>query len=881
MVLHSLLIFVVILLVIYAVWTIRRYPQSKSFNLRSFLAEVSVSGYPLYRGFLQIFSGFFNALTKVPFGKRAVGEFERDSVAVLEKKSRDDLRKQRLRELRGFQDVEIDSNIPSTSSDPLFSPEKLNSLISNTGSFQYSNTNVDEGNLENIDDAEELTLGYYQDSFTEDFSYSHLETLELTLEQPSNTELDAEQDITTDDQLILEPNTYLDFESFVENVNAHADLLYDSDQSESEIFLDVPEDIPEKPTDSAGDEIPNSDDIACGDIESSGEHREGGGGNEANSNLLINANNNQNYQHLIDDYQYPAPSEVSSEEWLKVFNQFENDFNASILPLSDFSDPKDDDYLVRFAKENAEDILVEDVNPDVYKPLSPNFHFETSRVYKPGFNLSSKSTLESLPDDIAITSDIDTLKAALRSQAHLKNSNEHEIELLIRLITARNNASSYQVDIDEITSADVLRLVEDEIQYLQQRHVNSTLFYVELRDYVLLEKKYGLMEAGELVFAVARILQLEMVGMEYTLYRLWPNIWVIILRQQSVEQAATLATAMCASVADASHTFRYINKDIAVNIGLVALGGHKTAKSSMDAVKVAMLEAVLQKASRGCVKVDGQPFKHERILDAVQVEHVLRKLMLNNGIMVVYQPIIPFRSADYHIYEAKVDFAPHIHQHELPSNFLREIFESPLAFKVDRWVIETALKEFSVSDDQLNELSGSSIRLCIRISKACLTDPDFFQWYRQRLYRFAVPASAIVLMLREQDCVDGDGQIEPFIRKVRLFGSSFAISHFGSTENAAVIKNVEAAFVKLDYLLAHRASSDDVAKKEVERLLLLAAENTVATIVPVAHAALIPMLWEHGVAYLQASYICRASVRMDYEFKQMPALLPLENNEIS
>jgi EAL domain-containing protein (putative c-di-GMP-specific phosphodiesterase class I) len=210
---------------------------------------------------------------------------------------------------------------------------------------------------------------------------------------------------------------------------------------------------------------------------------------------------------------------------------------------------------------------------------------------------------------------------------------------------------------------------------------------------------------------------------------------------------------------------------------------------------------------------------------------------------------------------------------EIPEDFVANLFKSEIAAEVDRWVIGQALSSLT---EKLK--SNPETQLFINISAQSFADNAFLPWLQKALSKSKLPANALIFQFREIDAVRYLNQAAALCEEMKKAKGQVGISNFGLAINPLkTLERVKADFVKIDRLIVEKlantgqGNAPDQSKEEFQKIMGGVTGTGVDVIVPfVETAAIIPILWQQGVQYIQGHYINQPSFTMDYDFSEGP-----------
>ena len=170
---------------------------------------------------------------------------------------------------------------------------------------------------------------------------------------------------------------------------------------------------------------------------------------------------------------------------------------------------------------------------------------------------------------------------------------------------------------------------------------------------------------------------------------------------------------------------------------------------------------------------------------------------------------------------------------------------------IDRWVVNTALRELSKlrANGRVDLLDSCAINL----SGASLQDEEFLPVIRDAFARYEIPPRMICFEITETAAIDNLDKAEQFIRELKALGCHFSLDDFGvGMSSFSYLKHLPVDLLKIDGRFVK-----DMLDDQIDRAMVVAINNighlmgkkTIAEFVETE--ALLESLREIGVDYAQ------------------------------
>ena len=244
-------------------------------------------------------------------------------------------------------------------------------------------------------------------------------------------------------------------------------------------------------------------------------------------------------------------------------------------------------------------------------------------------------------------------------------------------------------------------------------------------------------------------------------------------------------------------------------------------------------------------------------------EHALDEALEELRFALLFQPIISLRGAAGEHYETLLRMRGATDTLELPDNFIEGLGVSASNAKLDRWILLEATKQLAA-----NRADSNDTRLIINLTANAVHDESLATWLGVALKAAGLPASSLILQLREIDVLNDMKAAKSFAAAIHQLGCRVSLCGFGRTPESQkdLIKNVGADIVQIDGNFT-RALHNSGDAEPLKALISDIGATGVKTIVPyVENASVLATLWQVGADFIQGHYLQAPSREMNYEF---------------
>lgn len=184
-----------------------------------------------------------------------------------------------------------------------------------------------------------------------------------------------------------------------------------------------------------------------------------------------------------------------------------------------------------------------------------------------------------------------------------------------------------------------------------------------------------------------------------------------------------------------------------------------------------------------------------------------------------------------------------------PGTFLPAAERYGLMPAVDRWVIRTALSNFT----RLHP-SGEALSTCaINLSGATVDDEDIADFILGCLDEYSVPAEAVCLEITETVAVRSLLKVSRVIQRLRAAGCRIALDDFGAGMSSfGYLKNLPVDVIKIDGSFIREVDEDPMSRTIVSAIVQIGHQRGLKVVAEwVDDEAIRDVLWTLGVDYGQ------------------------------
>ncbi|MFI5495666.1 putative bifunctional diguanylate cyclase/phosphodiesterase [Actinoplanes sp. NPDC051859] len=188
---------------------------------------------------------------------------------------------------------------------------------------------------------------------------------------------------------------------------------------------------------------------------------------------------------------------------------------------------------------------------------------------------------------------------------------------------------------------------------------------------------------------------------------------------------------------------------------------------------------------------------HDRVRERIELEGALRAALADDGLTVVYQPIVHLDSGRPTGAEALVRWTHPDRGPIPPMTFIPVAEEAGLIDTLGTWVRNEALRQLALW--RADGTVTGDFYLSINVSPRQLEDPQLPMVVARELQHHGVPASAVALEMTESVMADGGGLAARVLFELRELGVRLLVDDFGTGFSAlGYLRRFPVTGVKID-----------------------------------------------------------------------------------
>lgn len=398
------------------------------------------------------------------------------------------------------------------------------------------------------------------------------------------------------------------------------------------------------------------------------------------------------------------------------------------------------------------------------------------------------------------------------------------------------------------------------------------LIYMAVDHFRTIKANLGIADADVILRDLAQVLSEEndlakVLGDEESsdriLARLSDDIFALACPIANAEQAEAIAEGYRKHVEDHLFEVEGRTQQLTLSIGITLVS--ESSPNSKDMLGRAQTASEEVSKNNGNAVLLFRPKRENPLNDTEFAVTLIETALGKDDFKLLYQPIIGLRGQGEEHYEAFIRMMNEKGEEVSPYEFLPPSGPSEMASKIDKWVILQTIRQLSE-----HRAKGHDTRLFINITAETLQDKTFISWLNVALQAAKLPGDALIFQISENNAITYMKQAKDFAKNIQSLHCKLSVNQFGLALNPLnLLKHIEPEYIKLEGSFTKELQKDEAAREQTKLLLQQLQEMERMTIMPfVESAAILSVLWQVGVHYIQGYYLQAPSPRMDYDFSE-------------
>ncbi len=199
------------------------------------------------------------------------------------------------------------------------------------------------------------------------------------------------------------------------------------------------------------------------------------------------------------------------------------------------------------------------------------------------------------------------------------------------------------------------------------------------------------------------------------------------------------------------------------------------------------------------------PAMNARALERLALENTLRRALLNNELVLHYQPLIDLRTKSVAGVEALIRWQHPEKGLLSPAHFISVAEVSGLIVPIGQWVLLTACRQMRAWQKR----TGQKVSISVNLSARQFQQPDLVEKIQAALEETGIPPSSLELEITESNAMQNAENTIHLLRELKALGVSIAMDDFGTGYSSLnYLKRFPIDTLKLDKMFVQDIATD-------------------------------------------------------------------------
>lgn len=375
---------------------------------------------------------------------------------------------------------------------------------------------------------------------------------------------------------------------------------------------------------------------------------------------------------------------------------------------------------------------------------------------------------------------------------------------------------TWLADHDPLTGLPNRRVLERRLhaalQAPSQAHLHTTLMFIDVDQFKIVNDTCGHSAGDELLRQVAPVMQGQLVASDL-LTRVGGDEFGVLLAPRPLDVAAQVAEGLRQAVAGMGFVWGLRRFAPTISIGLVHLDGESwTPDSALSAADVACYVAKDTGRNRIETYHAGNEQMASRFGEMSWVQR-LQAALQGDKFRLYAQPIVALHGQGSPHVELLLRLDDEGGEPVAPGVFIPAAERFGLMPLLDRWVVDHALATIA----RRRRAGVPDTLHSINLSGSSFGQESFLLDVKAMIARHGVPPAQLCFEITETQAVENFTQAIRFITELRALGAAFALDDFGAGMSSfSYIKHLPVDYLKIDGMFVRDMTRNSVDRAIVE-----------------------------------------------------------------
>jgi diguanylate cyclase (GGDEF)-like protein len=395
----------------------------------------------------------------------------------------------------------------------------------------------------------------------------------------------------------------------------------------------------------------------------------------------------------------------------------------------------------------------------------------------------------------------------------------------------------------------------------------QAITYVLLDNFKATRERLGVTASDRVIGNIAALID-ELYGRNDTVARFGDYVFCILNNAGHSDETCQLAETLRLRVEENFLSIDGNTAHITCSIGICFL--QEQTRDAQDAVTRADLACEVARSSGGNqIHVHSTAVENQINRETEkQWSDIIEKTIAAERYYLLYQPIISLKGAAGSRFEVLLRVLDEHGHAILPGQFIAYAEKNGIAGKIDRRVIDTALKHLG---EQLHVRRDTSF--FIKITSNTLADSEFPAWLLDKLIEYSLEDGSVIFEIPEAVAVRNLEQTATFVSAMHEIDCKVAIEHIGQTSKTELLRGLPVDYFKIDGYLTSNLAGNTGNQAIVQLITDFARSRNIPCIAEhIDNAGSLAYLCNYPIEYIQGNFVQEPDMELGYTFEDHTVL---------
>jgi EAL domain-containing protein (putative c-di-GMP-specific phosphodiesterase class I) len=251
--------------------------------------------------------------------------------------------------------------------------------------------------------------------------------------------------------------------------------------------------------------------------------------------------------------------------------------------------------------------------------------------------------------------------------------------------------------------------------------------------------------------------------------------------------------------------------------------------------------------------------------DLAPMVSTIDQALKSNRLELLFQPILAVQPDGYDNYEIFLRIRNN-DDYVMPKNFLPVAEQYGLMPAIDRWVVKNSIVRFK-AEQQVRQIKkqGRPLRFFVNISGHSLVDEVIMGGIITEIVSAKLDPGGFVLEVNKNTILSRLQKVKSLNQNIKKLKLQFAIDHYEESDIALdYLRHIDLDYIKLNKEIMDGVQGDKQKREAIREIVKKARSSNIKVIASqVEDAAVLPLLYEVGVDYIQGYLIAEPGTRLE------------------